>query len=69
MTPATLVRAYRALSPRTRALILHDLGIFAAAFVATDVLSSDHLTLSLLCSAAVTAVKVTLRKVAPVPPA
>lgn len=57
------------LSVRTRRLILHDLGVFVAAFIATGVLSSESLTRDAVVAAAVAAAKVTLRTLLPVPSA
>lgn len=62
-----LVALVKSVSPRTRTLVVHDAGVFAAALLATGVLSSDHLTRDLVISALVTAFKVTLRQLLPVP--
>ena len=55
------------ISPRLRALVLHDLVTFAGAFAATGVLTRGPLTRDALVAAAVAAAKVTLRSVLPVP--
>ena len=56
------------LTARTRTLILHDVGVFLAALLATGLLSSDHLGRDVIISALVAAAKVTLRQLLPVPP-
>ncbi len=61
------VRAWLS-SPRVQRLALHDLAVFVAAFVATGVLATGHLTVAALVAAATTAVKVALRQVLSVPP-
>lgn len=57
------------LSSRVQALVLHDVALFVSAFLATDVLAADHLTVSVVVAAAVTALKVALRQLVPVPAA
>lgn len=54
------------LSTKARAEIARDVGVFLAAFLATDVLKGD-LTVAALTAAAITAAKATLRQLFPHP--
>lgn len=54
------------LSTKTRAEIARDIGVFVAAFLATDVLDGD-LTTAAITAAVLTAAKATLRQLFPHP--